>query len=688
MLAELQHGVTLNATLFALFKKLTLLAAITLTRLNLSEQIREDGSIDAALRNVRLASDQRRGSLLMFLSKLDLTLPLDTLITAIEDQRPEFANNKTLTGQVDTLLRVLERLVEQRVKQQRGGGAHREHANQKLEFSPLTLAEDQVQISRISALLTHQGWRGLSDGELEIQCDRPTDQETWLITQQGDAPEAVPPLMDWQARAQQSQSVALSMSLRAQLLPCDPGCAQARDITTLVKALCKGAAHQPAMLALLAMLVLGLDWPALGQLPVWTRGPAKWPGPGRAFGKDEEHFNDNGIWCLETHFALQRWHQVANSQVHRGLNALLPKVHFYLLLPLPEQLRPLIVDDRWQPVTRQMLQQTLGELCQRYRLTLTLAQLSRYLTQWLKRHQVDEAISGLLRRKTAQQCAPLAYSHLQHEAVLRVWHSYLAQLGCATDATPAPDTAIGSRLYPDSATLRTLLAPYQHYLSQPEIVALRRQYDPRYHNLLVRHTLLILNLATGARPVTDMYGERRSYDPRLAVMLLTDKEARDCSAARLVPLPPLALAQLQALDHHLAQLAMSRVPGLQAAATAAQAARDNQRPMLFWLERDDSTDSTTPWQVAPITVQSMCDHFDTLLPLPANWHRHALRSELLARAVPTHLINALLGHEEMGQEFGHPFSGASLQSLRTLAPLIQTWLEALGLTALAGWGCR
>lgn len=56
----------------------------------------------------------------MFLSKLDLTLPLDTLITAIEDQRPEFANNKTLTGQVDTLLRVLERLVEQRVKQQRG----------------------------------------------------------------------------------------------------------------------------------------------------------------------------------------------------------------------------------------------------------------------------------------------------------------------------------------------------------------------------------------------------------------------------------------------------------------------------------------------------------------------------------------------------------------------------------------
>ncbi|MFM4670853.1 ATP-binding protein [Aeromonas media] len=51
----------------------------------------------------------------MFLSKLDLTLPLDTLITAIEDQRPEFANNKTLTGQVDTLLRVLERLVEQAV---------------------------------------------------------------------------------------------------------------------------------------------------------------------------------------------------------------------------------------------------------------------------------------------------------------------------------------------------------------------------------------------------------------------------------------------------------------------------------------------------------------------------------------------------------------------------------------------
>lgn len=407
----------------------------------------------------------------------------------------------------------------------------------KLEFSPLTLAEDQVQISASVPCSPIRDGAGSATGSWKFSAiGQPIKR--LADAQQGDAPRSGLPLMDWQARAQQSQSVALSMPLRAQLLPCDPGCAQARDITTLVKALCKGAAHQPAMLALLAMLVLGLDWPALGQLPVCgTRGPAKRPGPGRAFGKDEEHFNDNGIWCLETHFALQRWHQVANSQVHRGLNALLPKVHFYLLLPLPEQLRPLIVDDRWQPVTRQMLQQTLGELCQRYRLTLTLAQLSRYLTQWLKRHQVDEAISGLLRRKTAQQCAPLAYSHLQHEAVLRVWHSYLAQP--VVPPTPPRHRTPQSAASALSRQCDTAHPPFPistTKASRDSRLLRRQQYPPRYQPAGAPH-LADLNLATGACPVTDMYGERRSYDPRLAVMLLTDKEARDCSAARLVPLP-------------------------------------------------------------------------------------------------------------------------------------------------------
>lgn len=273
------------------------------------------------------------------------------------------------------------------------------------------------------------------------------------------------------------------MSLRSQLLPCDPGCALERHITTLVRTLCRPHSKSPSQLALLAMLVLGLDWQSIALLPLWTQAPHRFPRQGKSFrGVDEQH-NTSKLWCYTEQFALQRWHQVAHSQVHKGLTALLPPVHFYLLLPLPEVLRQLIDGQRLRP----NLQQELALICKRYRLTLTLAQLNRYLSQWLKRSKVDEAVNGLLRGKTAQQCAPLAYSHLECEQVLTVWRDYLGHLGLEVGPTAAPPpvyTALGSRLFP---------------------------YRSHLNTLLVRHTLLILNLATGARPVTDMYGNRHSY---------------------------------------------------------------------------------------------------------------------------------------------------------------------------------
>ncbi|HDX8380881.1 TPA: hypothetical protein RQM98_003170 [Aeromonas salmonicida] len=43
------------------------------------------------------------------------------------------------------------------------------------------------------------------------------------------------------------------------------------------------------------------------------------------------------------------------------------------------------------------------------------------------------------------------------------------------------------------------------------------------------------------------------------------------------------------------------------------------------------------------------------------------------------MINALLGYEEMGQEFGHPYSGRDLNSRRSMTPVLGDWLDELGL---------
>lgn len=697
VLAELQHGRTLNSELFARFKKLTLLCAIALTRVNLAAEIREDSTIEAALRNVRLAADQRRDALLIFLSGLDMQAPLDTLITALAERDPGWANNKSLINQVDNLVLVLERLAALGIKQQRGGhGSHRPLERQRLEFTPLGLADDHYRITRLTSVNSHQGRRRLSDEEVEAARDQPVDRETLLITQRdpstlsspsADDEPARPVLMDWQARTQQSRSVALSMSLRGQMLPCDPGCANPRHIETLAKALSRPGKKTSAQLALLAMLVLGLDWDALTRLPVWSTLPGPFPQPGHVFKGRDEQYHRTGIWCHPTLFALQRCHEVANSRVHRRLSKLLPEVGFYLRLPLPEALRALVIDQRLLPCSHELIAQELHTLCRRYQLSLTVSQVMRYFSQWLKRHQVTEATSGLLRGKTAQQCAQLAYSHLDRAQVLIVWHDYLSQLALDVLHNPPSEASpLGSRLYPSPNLLRDLLARYQTYLTTTDITKLRRQQDPHYHNLLVRHTLLVLNLATGARPVTDMYDTQSSVDTLMGVIRLVDKEGRDCSAARLVPLAPQALRQWQILMDHLALLAKRREPALQQAATAAGQALDNQHPVLFWLEHTRDDPAGPQWQVRRITVQSMQDQFDSILPLPANWHRHALCSALILRQVPASMINALLGHEEMGQEWGHPYSGASLNELRQLAPVLGEWLDELGLTPLPGRG--
>ena len=71
---------------------------------------------------------------------------------------------------------------------------------------------------------------------------------------------------------------------------------------------------------------------------------------------------------------------------------------------------------------------------------------------------IDSAIAGILRGKTAQQCSPMAYSHVPRKDVLQIWRRYLASMGM-TAVVLAPELeqgAVGSRLYPSVGELARL----------------------------------------------------------------------------------------------------------------------------------------------------------------------------------------------------------------------------------------
>lgn len=262
----------------------------------------------------------------------------------------------------------------------------------------------------------------------------------------------------------------------------------------------------------------------------------------------------------------------------------------------------------------------------------------------------DSAIAGILSGKSVQQCSPMAYSHVHQAQILAVWGRYLADLGLDVSDLPVTSQhaskAVGSRLYLQHEHFKPILAHYQQFLSE-QVSAARRGQVPlvQFHNLLVRHCLLILNLSTAAQPVTEMYGRSQDHCLDLRFIRLTDKEARSVSSARMVPLTDLAIRQLRIWEKHLHFLSRLREAGFNVLAQAARDALDNQGALLFWVEEGDERGTI---EVRSLTPTNMDVHFDSLFPLPSNWHRHAVRSHLLEQQVPHDLVDAMLGHEAMG----------------------------------------
>jgi site-specific recombinase XerD len=228
--------------------------------------------------------------------------------------------------------------------------------------------------------------------------------------------------------------------------------------------------------------------------------------------------------------------------------------------------------------------------------------------------------------------------------------------------------------------MQAVLSRYQLFLAEwHQKSCSGRRFQPQYHNLLVRHCLLILNLSTAARPVTEMYGRRHDYSLELRFIRLTDKEGRSVSSARMVPLTGLAVRQLRIWEQHLEFLAHMTEPGLASLSQSAQQALSGQGPLFFWYQNGECE---------LVTPGNMMDHFDRLFPFPPNWHRHAVRSHLLAQQVPVEYIDAMLGHEEMGAEYLHPCSSAPLSDLFQLSGVLEQWLQSLGLEVLDAWTTR
>lgn len=314
-----------------------------------------------------------------------------------------------------------------------------------------------------------------------------------------------------------------------------------------------------------------------------------------------------------------------------------------------------------------------------------LERLARFLEDTLELGDVDSAAVALLSGRSCKERPQLFYATTKIAALDEAWRVYrrthlgLPRVTGSVVVSPVGAPTIGTLKAPSPAAVRDHFARLQERVEACRFRAPSEETILVLHGAVMDHGGALLAFLAGARPHGPAYpslGERIGRArPSLRV---SDKENRSVSAARWIPLPSVATAQIEALQTHMAAMAdwfRLSMPGVSA---MADGARDGTGPSLFLV------DGVARKSVV-LTAADLHDRVGTPDGMPRNWSRHFLRGWLVANGAPGPGVDAFMGH---GGALGDPYRKTSAASMADLEP-IRAALEALcgelRLTAVAGW---
>ena len=345
-------------------------------------------------------------------------------------------------------------------------------------------------------------------------------------------------------------------------------------------------------------------------------------------------------------------------------------------------LPPLCIDaEILHRVDKADLDRAMAALRPRLVLPLSEGRVARWLQAWLQRRGVDIAVIGALCGVDPGARAQMHYTVMPGEAVRDAWECALTE-GLGLEAPPRVEAApwIGSSVRPDRDALREAVGRLAERATTPLDPTAPLSALAAVHDAFALYTLELLFLATGHRPVGAPFGQIGDYDLELAVMWISDKDTRGGPAARISALPPFAVDQLRHWEAHLRAVA-ARLARLGVPDTAAHIRSIftpprgvAPRPLFFFLDGNGG--------VVEASQAAMGARRRGVLPGPTNAARHMLRTHLVSAAMPSHAIDAVLGHGRLGEEALTFDSALGFGDLQQIAMAAQALLEVLGFAPL------
>ena len=332
-------------------------------------------------------------------------------------------------------------------------------------------------------------------------------------------------------------------------------------------------------------------------------------------------------------------------------------------------------------VDKEDLDRAMAALRPRLAYPLSQGRIARWLQAWLQRKGVDIAVIGVLCGLDPGARAQMHYTVLSGDAVRDAWEQALTE-GLGLDAPPQVPAAarIGSSVRPDDGELREAVARLAECATTLLDPAAPLSALAAVHEAFALYTLELLFLSTGHRPVSAPFGQIGDYDLATGVMWISDKDTRGGPASRIVALPPFAIDQLRFWEDHLRALAArlehlrSPVPRARIKPIFAPPRGRAPEPLFFFLDESG--------RVVEASQAAMGARRRRVLPGPTNAARHMLRTHLVASAMPTHAIDAALGHGRLGEEPLVFDSSLGFGDLQRIAMAAQALLEAYGFTPL------
>lgn len=203
------------------------------------------------------------------------------------------------------------------------------------------------------------------------------------------------------------------------------------------------------------------------------------------------------------------------------------------------------------------------------------------------------------------------------------------------------------------------------------------------HNLYVTYVVILMMLATGHRPVSDIFSTLDCFDQETGLVSIEDKAVDKGHEIRVVAAPPMLFEQLELYLMHLQsvylRLQWSAPELAMQILSATQPAGPRLIPLFFYLDK-----SGTQWNsIRPATLEA---YLGNVWMLPLNVNRDLIATGGRVAGCPSFFIDAQLGHQDVGCEPNGSCSPISpIELAEYWTPLLQKHVEELGISVLPGW---